>query len=104
MGNRPAGDPRRTEVEDLLARHHGLVYRLAYRVCRNPADAEDIAQEVFLRIARSPGCLEGIRDERAWLAQATWNRAVTFLRSESRRRERERAWASERLRETREGN
>jgi RNA polymerase sigma-70 factor (ECF subfamily) len=37
----------------LMSRHLDRVYALALRYCNNPSDAEDIAQETFLRIWRS---------------------------------------------------
>lgn len=63
-------------------REHGrMVFRIAYSVLRNHHDAEDAAQEVFLRL-----CQQGeaarlqIRDPRAWLAQVTWRVAVARSR------------------------
>ncbi|HYL92183.1 MAG TPA: sigma factor, partial [Alphaproteobacteria bacterium] len=37
-------------VEQLVAQHTLLVFRIAYSVLRNHADAEDAAQECFLRV------------------------------------------------------
>jgi RNA polymerase sigma-70 factor (ECF subfamily) len=66
--------------EDLLevaVRDHGrLVYRIAYAVLRNTADAEDAAQEAFLRVLRSRKTMSGIQDQKAWLARIAWRVAV----------------------------
>jgi RNA polymerase sigma factor (sigma-70 family) len=58
--------------EDIVAQHSARVYRLAYRLTGNPHDAEDLTQEVFVRVFRSlssytPGTFEG------WLHRITTN-------------------------------
>ena len=74
--------------EDLLeaaVRDHGrLVYRIAYAVLRNPADAEDAAQEAFLRVVRHRKTMFRIRDQKAWLAQIAWRVAVERRRQMTR--------------------
>ena len=49
---------------ELVAQHGDRVYRLAFRLCGNAHDAEDITQEAFIRVFRSldrykPGTFEG---------------------------------------------
>lgn len=65
---------------------HRLRAFIARRV-DNPADAEDILQDVFLRIHRHAGAVE--RSERlvSWLFQVTRNAIVDYYRSPERRRE-----------------
>jgi RNA polymerase sigma-70 factor, ECF subfamily len=58
--------------EEIVAQHSARVYRLAYRLTGNPHDAEDLTQEVFVRVFRSlssytPGTFEG------WLHRITTN-------------------------------
>ena len=58
--------------EDVVTEHSARVYRLAYRLTGNPHDAEDLTQEVFVRVFRSlssytPGTFEG------WLHRITTN-------------------------------
>ena len=58
--------------EDIVRMHSARVYRLAYRLTGNPYDAEDLTQEVFVRVFRSlssytPGTFEG------WLHRITTN-------------------------------
>lgn len=66
--------------EDLLAtavrEHARLVYRIAYSVLRNPADAEDATQETFLRALRYGKKMAAINDHKAWLARIAWRVAV----------------------------
>ena len=40
------------EFERVFRAHHGLVFRTAYRITGNAADAEDVSQTVFLRLFR----------------------------------------------------
>jgi RNA polymerase sigma-70 factor (ECF subfamily) len=58
--------------EDIVRAHSGRVYRLAFRLTGNTHDAEDLTQEVFVRVFRSlssytPGTFEG------WLHRITTN-------------------------------
>ena len=58
--------------DDLVRQHSARVYRLAYRLTGNMHDAEDLTQEVFVRVFRSlpsytPGTFEG------WLHRITTN-------------------------------
>jgi RNA polymerase sigma factor (sigma-70 family) len=67
--------------DDVVRTHSARVYRLAYRLTGNPHDAEDLTQEVFVRVFRSlasytPGTFEG------WLHRITTN---LFLDSARRR-------------------
>jgi RNA polymerase sigma-70 factor (ECF subfamily) len=68
------------QEEDLLetaAREHArFLYRIAYSVLRNPADAEDATQEVFLRVLRYEKKMARIDDRKAWLARIAWRVAV----------------------------
>lgn len=67
--------------EEVVRDHSARVYRLAYRLTGNPHDAEDLTQDVFVRVFRSlhrfrPGTFEG------WLHRITTN---LFLDSARRR-------------------
>lgn len=64
------------EVERLVREHARLVYRVAYSVLRDHHDAEDAAQETFLRVHRTRTKLADVLDERAWLARIAWRVAV----------------------------
>jgi RNA polymerase sigma-70 factor (ECF subfamily) len=64
--------------EGLVQRQSGFVFRVAYAVLRNSHDAEDVAQEVFLKLYRSSGW-DRINDERAYLARVAWRSAMDRL-------------------------
>jgi RNA polymerase sigma-70 factor, ECF subfamily len=58
--------------DEIVRTHSARVYRLSYRLTGNPHDAEDLTQEVFVRVFRSlssytPGTFEG------WLHRITTN-------------------------------
>lgn len=81
---------------DHLLEHEPFVRRLAGAIVRDPAGADDIAQETWLRaLAQHPGEL---RNPRGWLARVARTCAWKQHRSESRRQRREEAVArAERL-------
>lgn len=41
-----------TELKDVMGRYRDLVYRIAYTYLRNPADADDVTQDVFVQLMR----------------------------------------------------
>lgn len=63
-------------LETLVREHGRLVYRVAYSALRHHQDAEDVAQETFLRLLRQRAEWPHIRDMRAWLARVAWRAAA----------------------------
>jgi RNA polymerase sigma-70 factor (ECF subfamily) len=57
----------------LVSQYAGTLYRVAFSVLRNPADAEDAVQEAFIRVLRHRDMLAEVRDERVWLIRIVWN-------------------------------
>jgi RNA polymerase sigma-70 factor, ECF subfamily len=70
-------EARRRAEDDALAalvdQYAGALYRVAFSVLRNPADAEDAVQEAFLRVLRHRDSLGEVRDHRVWLIRIVWN-------------------------------
>ncbi len=69
--------------DEVVRNHSARVYRLAYRLTGNPHDAEDLTQEVFVRVFRSlssytPGTFEG------WLHRITTNLFLDLVRRRAR--------------------
>lgn len=69
--------------EEVVRNHSPRVYRLAYRLSGNKHDAEDLTQEVFIRVFRSlanytPGTFEG------WLHRITTNLFLDMVRRRAR--------------------
>ncbi|MBG7698758.1 RNA polymerase sigma factor SigJ [Streptomyces sp. MC1] len=87
MGDRH--EPGRSEQEDPLAaeweRHQPAVFGVAYRLLGSVADAEDVAQDVWLRAAGAD--LRDIGDLRAWLVTVAARRSYDILKSARFRRE-----------------
>lgn len=67
------------ELARLYREHAGRVFRAAYRVTGSTADAEDILQTVFLRLARREEA--AVRNAESYLYRAAINAAVDLLRS-----------------------
>lgn len=68
-----SGEAADRNLESLVRDHSRLVFKIAYGAVRNVHDAEDIVQEVFLRVLRNRGQLAQLADPRAWLARITLN-------------------------------
>ena len=63
------------EFTALVQRQSRFVFRVAYAVLLNVADAEDVVQETFLKLYRNRGW-QKIENERAFLARVVWRIAV----------------------------
>lgn len=63
----------------LFHRYRDDVYRLAMNFTRNPQEAEDVCQTVFLKLLEQGDLTPG--KERAWLMQVTANECRSLLRS-----------------------
>lgn len=89
-----------TAFRTLYARYGNLVYSAALRVVRDTQIAEDMVQEIFLRIWRKPESYTATRGKFAtWLTSVTRNRAVDEVRSRNRRYRHETASPEEAERE-----
>src|SRR5688500_16835046 len=77
------------EFEERLRESATLAVRVAYGVVRNHQDAEEIAQEAFVRAYRSFSSLRDRGAFRAWLVRLTWRLAIDRWRSDRRRKARE---------------
>ena len=74
-----------TDLERYMRQHYKSVYRTALCRCRDPQDADDVAQDVFLKLYT---CGEKFRDDdhvKAWLLRCAINHSIDVLRSRKRR-------------------
>lgn len=69
------------DVEALFKRHFAMVYRLCYSYLGSPADAEDAAQTVFLKLLDNPRRFQSEDHERAWLLVCASNLCKDLLKS-----------------------
>jgi len=60
----------------LVERYSRLLFRVAHSILRSRAEAEDVVQEVFVRVLQRRGSLQEIRDMRVWLVRIAWNLAL----------------------------
>lgn len=71
--------------EAVFTRYYPLVYQLAFRCTGQRDEADDIAQEAFLRFYRTPPHATSDQERRAWLCRVTTNLGLNALRSRQRR-------------------
>ena len=70
------------ETFERVARTYGdMLYRVAYHALKNRADAEDVMQEVFVRLLRARPEFRDEEHAKAWLLRVTINRCKSFFRS-----------------------
>ncbi len=79
------------DFDALVREHQDRVYRVACRVLHDPAGAEDVAQQVFLKLYQDGGLPSGVANPTAYVARAAVNTALKSVRSEDRRDRREQA-------------
>ena len=77
--NEPAG-----ELETLFQMHHSRVFRTAQRITGSAADAEDVLQNVFLRLVKGQEAYDLSRNPEAYLSRAAINASLDLLRSRTR--------------------
>lgn len=69
------------EFSRLIGLYRETVFRIAYCYTKSYADAEDIAQEVFLKLYTADECFEADKNVKAWLIRVTANRCKNLLKS-----------------------
>lgn len=70
-----------TPLEQVIRTYADMVYRLAWARMRNPADADDVFQDVFLRYAEKAPAFRDEEHRKAWLIRVTINRCRSHYRS-----------------------
>jgi RNA polymerase sigma-70 factor, ECF subfamily len=78
-----AGDP--LGMRALVERFQSVVFALCYRMLSHREDAEDVAQDVFVRAFRSLHCWDSSRPLKPWLLAIAANRCRTALEKRSRK-------------------
>jgi RNA polymerase sigma-70 factor, ECF subfamily len=68
------------ELTVLVRNYSGLLYRVALSLLHNPAEAEDVVQDVFVRVLERRHELACIIDMRPWLVRIAWNLALDRTR------------------------
>lgn len=86
----------REALETLFKRHHSWIYNIAQRMVFLPEDAEDITQEILIKVMTKLSTFEGRSSFRTWLYRIVVNHVLNMKRS----RVEEREWTFERYSET----
>jgi RNA polymerase sigma-70 factor (ECF subfamily) len=60
--------------------HAQPLYAFLLNLTRDEADTRDLLQDIFVKLARDPALLDGVRDERAFLIRLAHNAAVDLIR------------------------
>lgn len=72
-------------ISDVIERYRDTVFRLAFTYLRNQADADDVTQDVFVKLIRSSHDFEGDEHLRRWLIRVTINECKSLFRKPWRR-------------------
>ena len=75
------------QYREIVEKYSDMIYRIAYQRVLNQYDAEDIVQEVLIRLMQSAGVFEDESHEKAWLLKVASNLCKDKLKSASRQRE-----------------
>ena len=73
-----------TAFEEIVNRYTDKVYGLALRITRNPSDAEEVLQEVFLTLTKKIDTFRGESKFSSWLYRVTLNASYMHIRSEKK--------------------
>jgi RNA polymerase sigma-70 factor (ECF subfamily) len=77
--------PASLDLERLYDAHAQAMFAFLLNFTRHEADTRDILQELFVKLARHPTLLEGVREERAFLIRLAHNLAIDTLRRRATR-------------------
>jgi RNA polymerase sigma-70 factor (ECF subfamily) len=70
------GAREEVDLAALVETYAGLLFRVAHSVVRSRAEAEDVVQDVFVRVMERRHKLAEIREMRVWLVRIAWNLAL----------------------------
>lgn len=72
--------PAGLDIERLYDEHAQPLYAFLLNFTRDEADTRDLLQELFIKLARTPHLLDGVREERAFLIRLAHNAAIDLMR------------------------
>lgn len=85
----------RCDLERLYDEHAQALFGFVLNLTRRAADARDVLQALFVRLAEEPDLLEGVRDERGYLLRMAHHRVVDLARRRDTRKRNYRVFADE---------
>jgi RNA polymerase sigma-70 factor (ECF subfamily) len=87
--------PRVTEIERLYDEHARPLFAFLLNFTRDGQDTRDVLQEIFVKLAREPKLLAGVREERAFLIRLAHNAAIDLIRRRGARERTKENFAAE---------
>ena len=75
----------RAEARRLVDTYSDLILRLSYTYLKSTDDAQDICQDIFLKLLQAPRSFDSPEHERAWIIRAAVNLCKDHLKSRWRR-------------------
>ena len=73
------------EFKKRFLQFHSLIYRISYSILENRDDADDVSQEVFIKLWEQRGSLENVRNDEAFVVTMTKNLSIDLLRNNHRK-------------------
>jgi RNA polymerase sigma-70 factor, ECF subfamily len=74
-----------TNLERLYDEHAQALFAFVLNLLRHEADTRDVLQELFIKVARNPRLLEGVKDDRGFLLRLAHNLAIDLVRRRAAR-------------------
>ncbi len=89
--------PGGNDIERLYDEHAQPLFAFLLNFTRDEADTRDLLQEIFVKLAREPKLLAGIREERAFLVRLAHNAAIDLMRRRGARDRTKENFAAEKI-------
>lgn len=74
-----------SEFKKRFLSFHSLIYRISFSILENRDDAEDVSQEVYIKLWEQRNNLESVRNDEAFVVTMTKNLSIDLLRSNCRK-------------------
>ncbi len=74
-----------TNVDRLYDEHAQALFAFVLNILRHEADTRDVLQDLFIKVARKPRLLEGVKDPRGFLLRLAHNQAIDLVRRRAAR-------------------
>jgi RNA polymerase sigma-70 factor (ECF subfamily) len=87
--------PARPDIARLYDEHAQPLFAFLLNLTRAEADTRDLLQEIFVKLAREPRLLAGVREERAFLIRLAHNAAIDLMRRRGTRERTKENFAAE---------
>jgi len=88
---------RGPDLRRLYDEHAQSLFAFLLNLTRHELDARDLLQEIFVKLARNPGLLDGVRDKRAFLIRLAHNAAIDWIRRRGARERAKENFAAEKI-------